>query len=447
LTDVSSSREQDHGLRALVLRALCGSVAALASVSAGAQSFEDVVLQAPAAEPGDVHPPSPGSKLPTWLNPDTAPFIPVPVIAADPDSGTTLGFLAAKVRTDANRNIDRIIAPDLVHNPYFGIGAHMRLYEYPSEDERWSVLANYFQRVQRGADAEFQTGRERQGPWSFSGSLIYDRNGTPRFYGVGNESPSFDATDYTAVEKLAQVQVGYNFNPTWQLLYTLREEQVEVLPGTLEGIASIETRFAQLLGLGTNSVLLNRLAIVYDTRDDQTVPSKGMEWVTYGGFASRSGFSDSLDTEAGVDGRGFWSLPWSTTLAGHVALRYLLTEHLLPFWALSSIGGEDSVIGGEQPLRGFGAGRFYDRDSFSSSIELRHNVFSFDASTRVDIELAPFIDVGRVFARTSTFPLSQLHTVVGVGFRGIARPSVVGFVDLGYGSEGAAVFTGINYPF
>ena len=435
------------GTRSRLMRISCGCLAACASLCAGAQSFEDVVLQTPGAEPTDVHAPAPGSKLPTWLNPDTAPFIPVPVIAADPDSGTTLGFLAAKVRTDANRNIDRIIAPDLVHNPYFGVGAHMRLYEYPSQDERWSLIGDYYQKVQRGVDGEFQIGRLRQSPWSFTASLIYDRNGTPRFYGIGNASPSIDATDYTAVEKLAQVQVGYNINPNWQLLYTLREQQVEVLPGTLEGIASIEQRFAQLLGLGTNSMLLNRLAIVYDTRDDQTVPSRGMEWITYGGFATRTGFGDSLDTEAGIDGRGFWPLPWETTLAGHLALRYLLTEHLLPFWALSSIGGEDSVVGGMQPLRGFGAGRFYDRDSFSMSVELRHNVFSFDASTRVDIELAPFVDVGRVFDRTGTFPLSQLHKVVGVGFRGIARPSVVGFVDVGYGSEGAAVFTGINYPF
>ncbi len=68
-------------------------------------------------------------------------------------------------------------------------------------------------------------------------------------------------------------------------------------------------------------------------------------------------------------------------------------------------------------------------------------------STSVEIELAPFIDVGRVFDRTSTIPFEQLHKVYGMGFRGIARPFVVGYVDIGYGSEGAAVFTGLNYPF
>jgi hypothetical protein len=57
------------------------------------------------------------------------------------------------------------------------------------------------------------------------------------------------------------------------------------------------------------------------------------------------------------------------------------------------------------------------------------------------------VDVGNVFHDGPTFPIRALHKVAGVGFRGIARPSVVGYVDVGYGSEGVAVFTGINYPF
>lgn len=90
----------------------------------------------------------------------------------------------------------------------------------------------------------------------------------------------------------------------------------------------------------------------------------------------------------------------------------------------------------------------YDRDSFSASAELRRTVASFNAiSTHVDLELAPFVDLGRVFSRPSTFPLGVIHHVFGLGFRGVARPFVVGYVDIGYGSEGIAAFTGLNYPF
>ena len=79
---------------------------------------------------------------------------------------------------------------------------------------------------------------------------------------------------------------------------------------------------------------------------------------------------------------------------------------------------------------------------------MRHIFWGFDAAdTHVDLEVAPFVDVGHVWGHTSNFPASNLHKVGGVGFRAIARPSVVGYVDVGYGSEGSAVFTGLNYPF
>lgn len=384
-----------------------------------------------------------------WLNPSTAPFIPVPLIGSDPNSGTTLGLLPVWIKTDDDHEIRRIIAPDILHNPYFGYGVDGRVYAYSSKDEQWSIDAGIKERVERDIDAEYQIGRLRTELWSINYSLIFNRTGTPRFFGIGNESLAISETNYTNTQELAQVQIGLNLTPAWQILYTGRFQSDDVTPGTLQGIASIETRFGRILGVGTNDQFLNRLSIVYDSRDDLVVPSHGMEWVAYGGGAARRGIlNDSMYSEAGVDGRDFWPVADGTVLATHVALRYLPTSHEVPFWALSSLGGGVSETGGEQPLRGYGEGRFYDRNSFSTSLELRRVVLSVDAiSTRVDVELAPFIDIGRVFARTNTDPLEQLHHVFGVGFRGIAKPFVVGKVDVGYGSEGVAVFTGLYYPF
>ncbi|HMA00621.1 MAG TPA: BamA/TamA family outer membrane protein [Steroidobacteraceae bacterium] len=386
---------------------------------------------------------------PGWFNPATAPFIPVPLIGTDPNSGTTLGLLPVWLKTDDQHEIRRIIAPDILHNPYFGYGVDGRLYAYSSEDEQWSVDAGIKQRVERTFDAEYQLGRLRDQRWSVNYSLIYDRSGVPRFYGIGNDSPKSNETNYTNSQELAQVQVGLNLNHAWQLLYTGRMRSVDVTAGTLAGIPTLESRFGHILGDGTTNVLLNRFAIIYDTRDDLTVPSHGMEWIAYAGGAARNGIlNDSLYSEAGVDGRNFWPIAARTVLAAHMALRYLPSANQVPFWALSNLGGGDSQTGGDQALRGYGQGRFSDRNSFAASAELRRTVLSFDAvSTRVDVELAPFVDLGRVFSRTSTLPFEQLHHVIGVGFRGIARPFVVGKVDVGYGSEGVAIFTGLNYPF
>jgi outer membrane protein assembly factor BamA len=393
--------------------------------------------------------PVPRSFLAGWFNPTTAPFIPIPEIGVDPDSGTTLGILPVWVHTDEQSEIRRIIAPDLIYNPYFGIGAHFRIYEYPSQDQQWSMVAGVSERVQREFDTELQWGRLRKTRWSFNTSLIYDRDGTPRFFGIGNESLATAETNYTASEGLVQGQIGFNLSRTWQLQYTLREEVVDVLPGTLAHIASINTRFADILGIGTNYEVLNRFALVHDSRDDLVIPTRGTQWFLYGGLASRRGaFNDSMDSEVGLDWREYWTLDSRLVLAAHSAWRYLPSAHAVPFWALSGIGGDTSQVGGEQPLRGFGEGRFYDRDSFSASIEARETVASFHVmATYVDLQLTPFIDVGRVFHSSGTDFLEQLHHVFGLGFRGVARPFVVGYVDIGYGSEGVAAFTGLYYPF
>jgi hypothetical protein len=431
---------------------LCGCVVALAALSLPAWGDDAPPQAAPA--PGTVQPPPPPPAhswwgwLARWYNPATAPFIPVPEIAVNPNSGTTLGLIPTWVKTDEQNQVRQIIAPDVLYNPYFGYGMHFRDYVYSSKDEQWSVVAGIKERVEREFDAEYQSGRSRLQLWSISASLISNRDGTPRFYGFGNESLEANQTNYTSQQQLAQVQVGLNLTHAWQLLYTAREQVVDVLPGTLPNIPTLENRFGPITGVGNNNQFLNRLSVVYDTRDDLVVPSRGMELVAYGGLASSSGiFNDSMYSEAGIDGRNFWPLSSGMVLAAHMSLRYLPTTHNVPFWALSSLGGGESDIGGAQQLRGFGAGRFYDNDSFSTSVELRRKVFSFEATTVVDIEVAPFIDVGRVFNKSNADLIEQLHKVYGVGFRGIARPFVVGYVDIGYGSEGAAVFTGLNYPF
>lgn len=396
-------------------------------------------------------PPSPAASaaVSRWFNPATAPFIPIPEVAADPDNGTTVGLIPTWLRTDEQHDIRQIIAPDIIHNPYFGYGVHGRIYDYPSTDEQWSLIGGIKQRVERSIDGEYQTGRLRDRPWSVNLSALYDRDGTFRFYGIGNHSAADAQTSFTGEQEVLQAQIGLNLTHAWQLQYTLRMRAYDVQPGTLPLIPSIYTLFPDVPGLHTTKELLHRLAIVYDTRDDVTVPARGMEWVVYGGLASRAGIlNDSLYSEAGIDGRMFWPIGRGTILAAHTALRYMPEARHAPFWALSTLGGSVSLIGGTQPLRGYGAGRFYDRNAFSATVELRRKIGSLRiAATHLDLEVAPFLDVGRVFSRLDAWPVSELHKVFGVGFRGVARPFVVGYVDVGYGSEGAAVFSGIGYPF
>jgi hypothetical protein len=384
-----------------------------------------------------------------WLNPTTWPVLPVPLTAVDPNSGLTLGVIPTLLVTNSRSEITDIIAPDITHNPNFGWGGDGRILAFPSEDTQWSIVGGGEQRVQSNFDAQYETGLLRESPFSLTVEGLYDRSGTERFYGFGNSSVKINQTVYIDQQLGVDSTLGWNITHAWQLAYSFAAKKVEVIGTTLPGIPPITSRFGGTLGIGTTHELLNRFALVYDTRNDIVIPTSGMKIVAYGGVASRNvELDDSLFTEAGGDGRFYWSPYQSLVVATHVDLRYEPSTHYVPFWALSSLGGDQSVIGGSQTLRGYGASRFYDHNSFSANLELRQTVLSMDAfSTHVDIQVTPFFDTGRVFHNTDTFPITHLHNVLGVGFRGIAPPSVVGYVDIGKGHEGIAVFTGIGYPF
>jgi hypothetical protein len=384
-----------------------------------------------------------------WFDPDKAPFIPVPEIDVDPDSGVTLGVIPTWLKSDGDGHISRIIAPDVIYSQKFGAGARGRIFDYLSDNSQWTLIAGGKQRVEREFDYEYQAGRLRQDLWSLNLSAVYDRSGTPRFYGIGNRSRVANETNYTLAQKFLQATLGMNISHELQLAYTVRARGLDVERGSLSDVPSIEKLYPNLPGIGTASETLHRLALIYDSRDDITVPTHGGEYVAFAGMAARHGvLNDSLYREFGVDVRHLWDVSDGNILVAHAALRYVPGHGSVPFWGLSSLGGAQSILADAQPLRGYGSGRFYDRNSFSASAEYRKRVLSFDAvTTRINVEVTPFVDLGKVYAKSDTSPVTHLHTVTGVGFRGIAPPFVVGYVDVGYGSDGAAVFTGINYPF
>ena len=393
---------------------------------------------APAAE-------APASETSPWYLWDvrTSPFIPIPEIGTDPNGGTTIGILPVYLTRDQQGDVQQIIAPDLIFHPDLGYGGHFRILSYPSKDTEWTALVGAKERIERELDLVYATGLERQRPWSMSGRLVYDRSATERFFGLGNGSARSAETNYTREQTYADATISYNISPTLQVTLDERPRWMKIEPGTLE--TSIGPPF-----LGSDNELLNRLLVNYDTRDSPDIPTRGTALVAFAGFTDRSLLSTVSYTLFGFDARHVAPLGGDGrfTLVSHVAARYMPTAGNAPFWTLSSIGGDRSVIGERQPLRGFGDDRYIDRNSFSASAELRSRVLDLNlVGTTVTLQVAPFVDTGQVFPRVSDSPVSHLHVAGGVGFRAIAAPFVVGYVDVGYGGEGVAVFSGIKFPF
>jgi hypothetical protein len=383
-----------------------------------------------------------------WLDPATATFIPIPEIDLDPYSGTTLGVIPTVLRTDAQDQIAGIIAPDVIRNQYFGWGSRMRIFGFPSADTQCVVVGGGKQRVEREFDARYATGETRTGALSWSVEAIYDRSGTARFFGLGNDSLHSNQSTYLDNQARLDLEVGRNFSPRLQLAYRARVRYVDVLPGVLPNLPSITTLFPGQPGIGAEHELQHRLGLIYDSRDSPIIPRSGARCVLYAGFVSRALGSSVSYSYVGADARGYQPVGDAVTLAWHAAARYMPSARRAPFWALSSLGGDRSIAGENQPLRSDGADRYLDRNLFAAGAELRTRVAEFAAfGTHVSLELAPFVDAGKVFADAGTSPVSHLHGAAGLGVRGRASPNVVGYVDFGYGEGRGAVFSGIYYPF
>jgi hemolysin activation/secretion protein len=109
---------------------------------------------------------------------------------------------------------------------------------------------------------------------------------------------------------------------------------------------------------------------------------------------------------------------------------------------------EQSSLGGQNNLRGYGGDRFIDKNLIAASVEERIHLARLKiAGVAADFEMAPFVDSGQVFNSYKDVSFKDYRVTPGIGFRGIVRPNVVGRIDYGYSKEGGAVFAGLDFPY
>jgi hypothetical protein len=381
------------------------------------------------------------------MDPGSWPFIPVPEVATDPNGGTTAGILPVFLFTDTKNQIRDIFAPDVNWNTTLGAGGTFRYISYPSEDTTWYAVFGAQQEIARKVDLDYQTGRTHQDLFTFEGRFFFERDPTDRFYGIGNQSSEGNQTNYTTQQLYGMGSVGLNITQNLQLQVMERPRWIRISNGAYS-LPSIFQLFPNQKGVDGGSEVLTQVMLQYDNRDSIDIPRSGGLYRIYGGIADRALGSSSSYTRFGYDLHKYFTVNPRVTFAGHLFMEYEPAGNEMPFWAQARLGGDESMLTDQETLRGYGAGRFVDNNLVVANVEMRTRVFDANLfGTHGTLEIAPFAEAGRVAHDLNYNPLSQLHPVGGIGFRGIAEPFVVGYVDIGYGGEGAAIFSGINYPF
>jgi len=376
-------------------------------------------------------------------------LVPLPEIITDPNEGETTGVLATVLVSDEAQRLRRIIAPDVRFNEITGVYPMFRWFEYPSAKQRLLLqggkatkLGEYFEGI--------YSGEELFGGWLDARlRALHENDPFERFFGFGNDTPAQDETNYTSDTTLLLAYIGVH------LPYALRagtQTRLRVTRLRRGGVTSVNQlignpRFADTPGIDGATIVGQRVSLHYDTRGDTAIPTTGA--FVDGGVevVDRALGSSASYLRYSIEGRSFLPLRADKhlILATQAVLDYLHGGDRAPFY-------DRGPLGGERSLRGFGSNRYIDNNRCFLRSELRVNVWQPGWVTRLfkvrgHMEVAPFVELGRVFASSRTFPLENPHVDGGAAFRAIIPPQLVAYVDVATAGDGPTVFTGVDYPF
>ena len=371
-------------------------------------------------------------------------FIPIPEIITDPNEGNTIGFLGVVLILDEKDEIKYMVAPDVRYNKTKGVFPTVRLFAYPTPLRRYSIVVGKSSTKDDDYELEYSDRGYWDGRAFVLASFVHDDDSTERFYGFGNDSLEKKESNYTSNEITAQVTPGVWILPNANLSYRMMIRRFGVERGQVNAIPFTgDQRFpGGQPDLSTTVHWAHQVALTYDSRDDIDISTRGALALIYTEAADETLGSSTSYVKFGAEWRDFIPLrKGNPILAMRALLDYTSGDLDTPFWVQNSLGGR-------RALRGFGSDRFIDFNRSLASAELRTRVWQRKLfGVKAELELAPFAEMGQVFRRVFKSPLSDPHFVYGLGFRGVVRPQIVGFVDIGRGAEGTAIFTGINYPF
>lgn len=372
---------------------------------------------------------------------DTQVF-PIPSASTSKNDGNDAGLIVPILITDPDGELKYLLAPMVIRNSIVGWRGTFNLFHYDQGGRQMQFIASLTEKIERKivfnyTDPAFSNGRYFL---NFGGSFF--KNATARFFGLGQKTIEADQTNYTARETRANWQFGVYANEVTHIAVGQRVRQVQLQRGATD-LPFTGEAFPTVDGVQGESIIVgHRATFFYDTRNNLVTPTDGMAVTAYAELNQNVRNDDhpvysryALDIK-----KLFPSESKRAILIVRANLQATIGTQV-PFFEQSSLGGQNN-------LRGYGVDRFIDQHLVAASIEERiHLGRAKIAGVAADFEIAPFLDTGQVFSSFKDVSFKDYRMTPGVGFRGIVRPNVVGRIDYGFSKEGGAIFAGLDFPY
>lgn len=372
---------------------------------------------------------------------DTQVF-PIPSASTSKNDGNDAGLIVPILITDPDGELRYLLAPMIIKNSIVGTRGTFNLFRYDTGGRQMQFIGSFTERIERKlvfnyVDPAFSEGRYFL---NFGGSFF--KNATSRFFGLGQTTIESDQTNYTAREARANWRFGVYANEVTQIAVGQRVRQVSLQRGATD-LPFTGDRFPTVDGVQGETIIVgHRATFYYDTRNNLFSPTDGMAVTAYAELNQNvRNSTNPLYSHYELEVKKLFP---SESKRAILVIRADLQATLgreVPFFEQSSLGGQNN-------LRGYGVDRFIDKNLIAASIEERiHVARAKVAGVAADFEVAPFLDTGQVFNSFKDVSFRDYRMTPGIGFRGIVRPNVVGRIDYGWSKEGGAIFAGLDFPY
>ena len=369
-------------------------------------------------------------------------YFPIPSVSTSKNDGNDAGLIVPILATDPDGELKYLVAPMLIRNSIVGTRGAINVFRYEPGGREMRFIGSFTEQIERKVVFSYADPAFSQGRYSLNFGASFFKNATSRFFGIGQGTAVSDQTNYTAREARMNWRFGVYANEVTQIAIGQRFRDVRLQHGATD-LPFTGDRFSTVDGVQGESIILgHRATFYYDTRNSLVSPTDGMAVTAYAEVNQniRNG-AHPIYSRYGLEVKKLFP---SESKHAILIVRGDLQATIgtdVPFFEQSSLGGQNN-------LRGYGVDRFIDQHLIALSIEERiHLVRTKIAGVTADFEIAPFLDTGQVFTNYKDVTFKSYRMTPGIGFRGIVKPNVVGRIDYGYSREGGAVFAGLDFPY
>ena len=334
-----------------------------------------------------------GSLIPSFVCAEQSIFV-VPAISTSKNDGRDFGLIVPVLDSDEEGNLRSVFAPLLIHNSFLGVKGTLNYFHYWSGGRQLETVGSYTEEIERKFSIRYQDPGFIEGLFFIDIGAQFFKKATKRFFGQGQTTPESNESNYTGREIQVHWNLGIHLNDVTRLSINQRFRNVEIQPGGVDDEPFAQDQFPSTAGIDGATILAHGLVFQYDSRDNLTSPTAGTRVEAFGELAQnldRGQIDDQLYFRYGFEALHFIPSPskrYIFLIQGKLQLSF---GDGIPFFEQSSLGGENN-------LRGYGRDRFIDKHMLAVNVEERIHLFHVDIlNVNAEFEFAPFVDMGRTY--------------------------------------------------